>query len=202
MGIAYYTVTEETKMVKVICINKNRNYKTNKIISYVIKDKNGNEKTVASDKLKTAIKTGVVDCINLTLTSDGRLIDKQIKTTNKKVYYRYVIYDNYNKETLGGLFRGIKKVLDILDEEGSYEDYEDINTLESKLEYILQYPNISNADNIVFYYTETGNTKAEQTINEMNDILSDHNIIIKKFELRNPTNIVYTDKDQIAILNK
>lgn len=189
-------------MVKVICINKNRNYKTNKIISYVIKDKNGNEKTVASDKLKTAIKTGVVDCINLTLTSDGRLIDKQIKTTNKKVYYRYVIYDNYNKETLGGLFRGIKKVLDILDEEGSYEDYEDINTLESKLEYILQYPNISNADNIVFYYTETGNTKAEQTINEMNDILSDHNIIIKKFELRNPTNIVYTDKDQIAILNK
>jgi hypothetical protein len=36
----------------------------------------------------------------------------------------------------------------------------------------------------------------------MNDILSDHNIIIKKFELRNPTNIVYTDKDQIAILNK
>jgi hypothetical protein len=190
-------------MTKVICINKNRNYKTNKITSYVIKDRNGIEKTVASGKLKRAIKTGVIECVNLTLTSDGRLIEKQIKTDRKqKVYYRYVIYDSYNGEILGGLFRGINKVLDILNEEKAYEDYEDIDALEGKLEYILRYPDINDTDNLVFYYTETGNAKAEQTINEMNDILSSHNIVIKKFELRNPSNIVYKDIDQIAIVNK
>ena len=112
---------------------------------------------------------------NLKLSSDGRIIDNKL---NEK-FYRYYIYDSYNKKNIGGLFRGIDTVLKVLEDEyEAYEDVEDLNLLVSKLEYILKFPKINRKD-IVFYYTENGNDRVQPKVMEMNDILKNYNFIIK-----------------------
>ena len=67
-------------MLKVKCIQKFRD-KNNIIIGYRIIDQNGNMKDISSESLKQAIKQRKLEVINLTLTSDNRLIDKAITQT-------------------------------------------------------------------------------------------------------------------------
>ena len=62
-------------MIQAKYIQKFRD-KHNNIIGYKLLDSHGNIKDVPSDKLKIAIKNKNIDVINLTLTSDNRLIDK------------------------------------------------------------------------------------------------------------------------------
>ena len=70
-------------MLKVKCIQKFRD-KNNIIIGYRIMDQNGNTKDVSSESLKQVIEQGKLEVINLTLTSDNRLIDKGITQTPTK----------------------------------------------------------------------------------------------------------------------
>ena len=70
-------------MLKVKCTQKFRD-KNNDIIGYRTVDQNGNMKDVSSESLKQAIKQGRLEVINLTLTSDNRLIDKAITQTAVK----------------------------------------------------------------------------------------------------------------------
>ena len=67
-------------MLKVKCIQKFKD-KKNTIIGYRIIDQNGNTTDISSESLKQAIKQGELEVINLTLTSDNRLIDKAITQT-------------------------------------------------------------------------------------------------------------------------
>ena len=67
-------------MLKVKCIQKFRD-KNNIIIGYRIVDQNGNMKDVSSESLKQVIQQGRLEVVNLTLTSDNRLIDKAITQT-------------------------------------------------------------------------------------------------------------------------
>ena len=67
-------------MLKVKYTQKFRN-KNNIIIGYRIMDKNENTKDVSSEYLKQAIRQGKLEVINLTLTSDNRLINKAITQT-------------------------------------------------------------------------------------------------------------------------
>ena len=67
-------------MLKVKCIQKFRD-KNNVVIGYRIIDQNGNTTDISSKSLKQAIKQGRLEVINLTLTSDNRLIDKAIAQT-------------------------------------------------------------------------------------------------------------------------
>lgn len=56
------------------CIEKNRDKRGN-ILSYVLLDTNGVTITIKSKELKNAIVKGAVGVLNLTLTSDNRLVD-------------------------------------------------------------------------------------------------------------------------------
>lgn len=47
------------------------------IIGYMLQDSTGNTKVVQPNELKEAIRNGEVDCLNLQLTSDNRLMDKK-----------------------------------------------------------------------------------------------------------------------------
>ena len=69
-------------MIQVKYIEKIRD-KNNQIISYRLVDKNKNEVLVASNKLKEAIRSCQIEVVNLTLTSDNRLIDKKTDTPSK-----------------------------------------------------------------------------------------------------------------------
>lgn len=69
-------------MVQVKCIEKLRD-KNNHIIGYKLIDKNNNEVLVKAEKLKEIIRSKQLEVINLTLTSDNRLIDKKQDTSLK-----------------------------------------------------------------------------------------------------------------------
>ena len=62
--------------MKVKCIAKARD-RNNKIVGYKLQDQQGNTIIMKPDALKSAIKTNRIEVINITLTSDNRLIDKQ-----------------------------------------------------------------------------------------------------------------------------
>ena len=69
-------------MIQAKCTEKIRD-KNNHIIGYRIVDKNKNEVLVKAEKLKEVIRAGKLDIVNLTLTSDNRLIDKKPDTVSK-----------------------------------------------------------------------------------------------------------------------
>lgn len=61
-----------SKIIK--CMDKQ--YKGNKIVAYIISYLDGSVERVDSDTLKNALASGQVECINLKLTSDNRIIDR------------------------------------------------------------------------------------------------------------------------------
>lgn len=63
-------------MERYICISKNRTNK--KIVSYELKTVGGTAKTINSDELKELMQTDAVSVINLQLTSDNRIVDKNV----------------------------------------------------------------------------------------------------------------------------
>lgn len=64
--------------MQVKCIKKFRD-KHNKIIGYRIVAANGQSQDVKAERLKEVIASGNLDVVNLTLTKDGRLVDKTEK---------------------------------------------------------------------------------------------------------------------------
>lgn len=57
--------------------------KQGRIIGYRLVDTNGKAMNIKSLALKEAIKLGQLEVINLTLTNNGRLIEKKYKTVTK-----------------------------------------------------------------------------------------------------------------------
>lgn len=85
-------------MIEVTCIRKNRD-KNNRVCSYVLADLNNNTKTVSSDELKQAIRSGNIYITNLKLTSDNRLIDCKNKNMHKVItLYHGSIYSTLKSE--------------------------------------------------------------------------------------------------------
>ena len=85
-----WLVCEDTdEMIQATCIEKNRD-SNNKIVSYKIKSKSGDIKTIPTNDLKNAIKNNKITINNLTLTSDNRLLEhKQIRypKSSETAYY-------------------------------------------------------------------------------------------------------------------
>ena len=72
-------------MIQAKCIQKFRD-KNNKIYGYRLIDLNGNTQDVNPESLKQAIKNKQIHIVNLTLTSDNRLIDSnEVHLQNKEI---------------------------------------------------------------------------------------------------------------------
>lgn len=69
--------------IQVKCIQKFKD-KTGKIIGYRLIDLNGVTQDVKAENLKAAISAGKVNVVNLTLTSDGRLVGTKEKGLQNK----------------------------------------------------------------------------------------------------------------------
>lgn len=65
--------TDFNNILLVCCIDKL--YKGNKIVAYLIEDQHGRRNEVTPEQLKDAIRNKTIECTNLTLTSDNRLIN-------------------------------------------------------------------------------------------------------------------------------
>lgn len=167
---------------------------------YHLKDVNCTREdiVVSRTELKNLLLVNAIQIDNLKLTSDNRIIDKKVEER----YFRYYIFDSYNKKNVGGLFRGINAVLKVIEDEyNGYDDAEDINRLISELEYMIDSPKITRKD-IVFYYTEHGNEKAIALIKEINELLKDYNYVIKVDITTNVGKIIYRDSEQVAVIIK
>lgn len=70
-------------MIKTKCIKKIRD-KNNRIVAYYIEDSKGKVLEFSSSKLKKAISNHTISVVNLTLTSDGRLVDTSDKVSDMK----------------------------------------------------------------------------------------------------------------------
>ena len=159
-------------------------------------DGNGGSKVLTGKELKNLMTLNILQVDNLKISSNGRLIDKKLE----EKFYRYFIYDNSTKKIIGGLFRGIDKVIKIIqDEYEEYEDAEDLDLLVSKLEYILKFPKIDRKD-IVFYYTEEGNKRVVAKVKQMNEILNYYNFTVKVDVQDDVGRVVYRDQDQVAVV--
>lgn len=64
-------------MIKCTCLSKIRD-NNGKIVTYCLQDGQGNIQNMDSDILKNGIRAKQIDVVNLTLTSDNRLVDKNI----------------------------------------------------------------------------------------------------------------------------
>lgn len=167
---------------------------------YHLKDVNCTREdiVVSRTELKNLLLVNAIQIDNLKLTSDNRIIDKKVEER----YFRYYIFDSYNKKNVGDLFRGINTVLKVIEDEyNGYDDVEDINRLISELEYMIDSPKITRKD-IVFYYTEHGNEKAIALIKEINELLKDYNYVIKVDIATNVGKIIYRDSEQVAVIIK
>lgn len=194
-------------MLKIKCIKVFRD-EHNRIIGYRIIDEHKRVNDVMADQLKEAIRSKTVTCTNLTLTTDNRLISKRNTNENNNIkYYRYEISDDKQHIKIGGLFKGINKVLEEIDKEASYgnvqaiQDYEYIDRLISKLEYNLKSPKIENSK-AIFYYNELERNKIVSQLLEIQQVLNDYYYNMDEEILVNPdrSRVVYEDKQQIAIL--
>ena len=73
-------------MIQAKCIQKFRD-NSNKIYGYRLQDINGQTQDVKAEELKSAIRNKQIHIVNLTLTSDNRLVDKEPEKQlqNKKI---------------------------------------------------------------------------------------------------------------------
>lgn len=71
-------------MIKAKCTKKYRDNK-GRIYGYELVDLNGNKQEIKAEELKSEIYKKHIDVVNLTMTSDNRLIDKKEKTDKKPV---------------------------------------------------------------------------------------------------------------------
>ena len=100
---------EICQIVKVKCIDKQRD-KNNVITAYLLSDLCNKQMAVTPEQLKNAIFNYQVDCVNLTLTSDNRLVDKseeciepivlKVSIIEKYEYQSVIQDDNKNKRTV------------------------------------------------------------------------------------------------------
>lgn len=114
-------------MIQVKCIEKIRDY-NNKIYGYKLIDINGQTQDVTPEDLKRAIQNNHINVINLTLTIDGRLIDKKPETQlqNKKIMTNKVEKPTACKKQ-DRLISITKSICDKVDSQLYYYDFDTID---------------------------------------------------------------------------
>ena len=110
-------------VIQAKCIQKFRDNK-GKIYGYRLVDLNGQTQDVTPDNLKNAIRLGHIHIVNLTLTSDNRLMDTSEKQLQAKVLGKSPVDP---VEKLDETYKDVAKALVYLDKEtiDTGDDYED-----------------------------------------------------------------------------
>ena len=113
-------------MIQAKCIEKFRD-KNGKIYGYRLVDLNGQTQDVTPDNLKNAIRLGHIHVVNLTLTSDNRLMDTTEKQLQAKVLGKAPVAPVAQVEKLDETYKDVAKALVYLDKEtiGMGDSYED-----------------------------------------------------------------------------
>ena len=114
------------------------------------------------------------------------------------IYYRIEIFDENNK-LRGGLFRGLKTLLDNL-YKADDEKYDYINEPLSWLEYNTPYPDNLNNPKIKFAYKQEFYIKYLEYFKDIEAELNALDWSIKTTKLTKPEKVIYEDDVQIAYI--
>lgn len=101
-------------MIQAKCIQKFRD-STGKIYGYRLQDLNGKTQDVQPDNLKAAIRNKQIHIVNLTLTSDNRLVDTTEKQLQAKVLGKAPVEPGKERST--DRYSDVAKALVLLDKE-------------------------------------------------------------------------------------
>lgn len=112
---------QDKDVLVVTCVERTRD-NSGKIISYLLQDSTGNQRRFSPNILKQQIFNGIIRVNNLTLTSDGRLLEKtpEQNDTNKTVGVSNEILANKFMDLLSRLFDHFEHTKEWSDELGSY----------------------------------------------------------------------------------
>lgn len=104
-------------MIQVKCIQKFRDNQ-GRIYGYRLADVNQQTQDVTSENLKKAIKSGKINVVNLTLTSDNRLVDTSEKLLQNKSLGKAPVRPGEKvNNTNGNNYSNVAKALVLLDKE-------------------------------------------------------------------------------------
>lgn len=121
-------------MIQAKCIQKFRD-NTGKIYGYRLQDLNGKTQDVQPDNLKAAIRNKQIHIVNLTLTSDNRLVDTTEKQLQAKVLGKAPVEPGKERNT--DRYSDVAKALVLLDKEllcmgGSYREVVESRTFDAE----------------------------------------------------------------------
>ena len=117
---------------------------------------------------------------------------------NTETYYRIEVF-NDNDEPQGGLFRGLKVLLDNL-WEADDERYDYINEPLSWLEYNTPYPDSLNDPKIKFAYKQNFYNSYLEYFKDIEAELTKLDWSVKAIKLSRPEKVIYEDDVQIAFV--
>jgi hypothetical protein len=123
---------------------------------------------------------------------------KDMLREEDQVYYHIEVF-NENNVYQGGLFRGLKKLLDTL-WEADDERYDYINEPLSWLEYNTPYPNNLDDPKIKFAYKQDFYTNYIEYFKDLEAELNELGWLMSTTKLNKPAKIIYEDDVQIAYI--
>ncbi len=115
-----------------------------------------------------------------------------------KAYIRFEVRDDKGKN-MGGLFRGLNKLLKDLWEEDDCH-YDELNEPLSQLEYLTIYPDGITDSRTKFAYTQDFYYTYEDLFGDIEYVLNELDWELVMIPLDRPNNIVYEDENQIAYI--
>jgi len=115
-----------------------------------------------------------------------------------KTYIRFEVKDDKGKN-MGGLFRGLNKLLKDLWEDDNYL-YDELNEPLSELEYLTIYPDGITDSKTKFAYTQDFYYEHEELFKDIEYVLNELDWELIMITLDRPNNVVYEDENQIAYI--
>ena len=123
-------------MIEARYIHKNRDNQ-NRIISYVLEDKNGQQITMSSRDLKNNIIQDKIRVLNLVLTSDNRLVDSSDKAFDKYRGTNIIVRTSEVPQT--DLNKALEKIVKALGLEYNIENVSSVGTVINGMQSGVQY---------------------------------------------------------------
>lgn len=182
--------------------------KHNNIVGYTIMDKGGKTINIKADKLKQLIKEGKVEVINLTLTSDNRLVDKAVPSKSKQKVKKVerteqTINNNssdykisYGRNNILGYFKFNR--LNSLYKKG-YINKQDLEYYKKDLAYKCNYGYVGNSSigTVVYFTSKEGVITVDEALDYLDKVYTEH--VVSQLKNKEDNGIKYDNLTDLGL---
>ena len=182
--------------------------KHNNIVGYTIMDKGGKTINIKADELKQLIKEGKVEVINLTLTSDNRLVDKAAPSKSKQEVKKVerteqTINNNssdyklsYGRNNILGYFKFNR--LNSLYKKG-YINKQDLEYYKKDLAYKCNYGYVGNSSigTVVYFTSKEGVITVDEALDYLDKVYTEH--VVSQLKNKEDNGIKYDNLTDLGL---